>query len=255
MTSATHIHFGEHFTPNHEAELDDAVALAVEELSKVDASAAILVDVQNTLVEYPLRTYATEALMQDNRALQAGTSHNLGQNFARAFEIMYQTLDNRQEYVWTTSWGVSTRLIGALIMAHSDDEGLVLPPRLAPIQVVIVPIYKSDAERSAVMECCHRLKAELGGTFRTKLDDRDEVTPGFKFNEWELLGTPLRLEIGPNEVEDGEVATTFTNKGHDSRVEFEHARIGEQNGFFVAAVEPFLYLARAEAHPLVLQML
>jgi len=105
-----------------------------------------------------LRTYAIEAMMQDGRALQAGTSHNLGQNFAKAFEIMYQTPDNRLEYVWTTSWGVSTRLIGALIMAHSDDEGLVLPPKLAPIQVAIVPIYKSDDERSMVLQTCHQLR-------------------------------------------------------------------------------------------------
>ncbi|MER3474808.1 MAG: proline--tRNA ligase [Armatimonadota bacterium] len=153
-----------------------------------------------------LRTYAIEAMMQDGRALQAGTSHNLGQNFARAFEIMYQTPDNRQEYVWTTSWGVSTRLIGALIMAHSDDEGLVLPPKLAPIQVVIVPIYKNDAERSAVLECCHRLKAELSERFRVKLDDRDELTPGFKFNEWEVRGVPVRVEVGPRDVQQNTVA-------------------------------------------------
>src|SRR5438094_707012 len=130
-----------------------------------------------------LRTYAIEAMMQDGRALQAGTSHNLGQNFARAFEIMYQTPDNRQEYAWTTSWGVSTRLVGALIMAHSDDDGLVVPPRLAPIQVVVVPIYKTDDERSAVMEAVRKITAEWKGRVRFHVDERDHLSPGFKFNE------------------------------------------------------------------------
>src|SRR5712691_8076280 len=122
-----------------------------------------------------LRTYAIEAMMQDGRALQAGTSHNLGQNFARAFEIMYQTPDNRQEHAWTTSWGVSTRLVGALIMAHSDDDGLVVPPRLAPIQVVVVPIYREEKDRAAVLELVERLRREWGDRFRLKVDDREEL--------------------------------------------------------------------------------
>jgi prolyl-tRNA synthetase len=153
-----------------------------------------------------LRTYAIEAMMQDGRALQAGTSHNLGQNFARAFDIMYQTPDNQQEYAWTTSWGVSTRLVGALIMAHSDDEGLVVPPRLAPIQVVVVPIYKEESERAAVIAVVERLRQEWGDRFRVKVDARDELTPGFKFNEWELKGVPVRVEIGPRDVEKGSAA-------------------------------------------------
>jgi prolyl-tRNA synthetase len=153
-----------------------------------------------------LRTYAIEAMMQDGRALQAGTSHNLGQNFARAFDIMYQTPDNQQEYAWTTSWGVSTRLVGALIMAHSDDEGLVVPPRLAPIQVVVVPIYKEESERAAVIAVVERLRQEWGDRFRVKVDARDELTPGFKFNEWELKGVPVRVEIGPRDVEKGTAA-------------------------------------------------
>jgi prolyl-tRNA synthetase len=153
-----------------------------------------------------LRTYAIEAMMQDGRALQAGTSHNLGQNFARAFDIMYQTPDNQQEYAWTTSWGVSTRLVGALIMAHSDDEGLVVPPRLAPIQVVIVPIYREEKDRAGVMEVVDRLRQEWSGRFRLKVDDRDELTPGFKYNEWELKGVPVRVEIGPRDVEKGTAA-------------------------------------------------
>lgn len=153
-----------------------------------------------------LRTYAIEAMMQDGRALQAGTSHNLGQNFAKAFDIKYTTADNREEYGWTTSWGVSTRLIGALIMAHSDDEGLIAPPRLAPVQVVIVPIYKSDAERAVVMEAVDRLTREWSGRFRLKVDDRPQLTPGFKYNEWEVKGVPLRVEVGPRDVTQGTAA-------------------------------------------------
>jgi prolyl-tRNA synthetase len=148
-----------------------------------------------------LRTYAIEAMMQDGRALQAGTSHNLGQNFARAFEIVYQNRENQPEYAWTTSWGVSTRLIGALIMAHSDDDGLVLPPRLAPTQIVIVPIYRADTERAAVLEEIDRIRRAWGGRFRVKVDDRDEMTPGSKFHEWEMKGVPVRVEIGPRDIE------------------------------------------------------
>jgi prolyl-tRNA synthetase len=153
-----------------------------------------------------LRSYSIEAMMQDGRALQAGTSHNLGQNFAKAFEITYTDQNNTVQYAWTTSWGVSTRLIGALIMTHSDDEGLVLPPRLAPTQVVVVPIFKNDAERSAVMAVVEQLTAEWRGKLRFKVDDRDNLTPGFKFNEWELKGVPVRIEVGPKDVEKGSVA-------------------------------------------------
>lgn len=153
-----------------------------------------------------LRSYCIEAMMQDGRALQAGTSHNLGQNFARAFDITYTDQHNTIQYAWTTSWGVSTRLIGALIMTHSDDEGLVIPPHLAPTQVVVVPIYRNDAERSTVMEAVQRMTAEWKGRLRFKVDDRDNLTPGFKFNEWELKGVPIRVEIGPKDIEKGSVA-------------------------------------------------
>jgi prolyl-tRNA synthetase len=153
-----------------------------------------------------LRSYCIEAMMQDGRALQAGTSHNLGQNFARAFDITYTDQQNTIQYAWTTSWGVSTRLIGALIMTHSDDEGLIIPPRLAPTQVVVVPIYRNDAERSMVMEAVQRMTAEWKGRLRFKIDDRDNLTPGFKFNEWELKGVPIRVEIGPKDIEKGSVA-------------------------------------------------
>jgi prolyl-tRNA synthetase len=153
-----------------------------------------------------LRSYCIEAMMQDGRALQAGTSHNLGQNFAKAFNITYTDQTNTIQYAWTTSWGVSTRLIGAMIMAHSDDEGLIIPPRLAPIQVVVVPIYKSDSERAQVMAAVERLTSTWKGRVRFKIDDSDNLTPGYKFNEWELKGVPVRIEIGPKDVEKNSVA-------------------------------------------------
>jgi prolyl-tRNA synthetase len=151
------------------------------------------------------RTYACEAMMQDNWALQAGTSHNLGQNFARAFDVQYQTEDGAHEYVWSTSWGVSTRLIGGLVMTHSDDQGLVLPPKLAPVQAVIVPIYKSDDQRTQIIEAATRLAERLKGVVRVKLDDRDTLNPGAKYYEWETKGVPVRLELGPKDLEKGHV--------------------------------------------------
>jgi prolyl-tRNA synthetase len=148
-----------------------------------------------------LRTYACEALMQDNRGLQAGTSHHLGQNFAKAFDVTYQTAEGGLEHVWNTSWGVSTRLIGGLIMTHGDDAGLVCPPRLAQWQVVIVPIWKSDEERAAVAEAATRLADELRGAgIRVHVDLRDGLKPGAKYYEWEGRGVPLRLELGPRDL-------------------------------------------------------
>ncbi len=148
-----------------------------------------------------------EAMMGDTKALQSGTSHFLGQNFAKAFDIQYLDENNTLQYAWTTSWGLSTRFIGAIIMTHGDDQGLILPPRLAPIQVVIVPIFRKEAQKAAVMEAVDRVHAELKAAgIRVKVDDRDNVTPGFKFNDWELRGVPLRVEIGPRDVEKGSVA-------------------------------------------------
>lgn len=147
-----------------------------------------------------------EAMMRDTKALQSGTSHFLGQNFARAFDIRFLDQNNELQYAWTTSWGLSTRFIGAIIMTHGDDQGLILPPRLAPIQVVIVPIYRDDAERSLVMPVVDRLEQELREAFRVHVDRRDGVTPGFKFNDWEMRGVPLRLEVGPKDVEKNSVA-------------------------------------------------
>jgi prolyl-tRNA synthetase len=151
-----------------------------------------------------IHTYACEGLMQDNKGLQAGTTHNLGQNFARAFGVDFQTADGGVEYVWSTSWGVSTRLIGALIMAHSDDRGLVCPPKLAPIQVVIVPIWRTDTDRQAVLQVSQAASEELQRFgVRVTVDDRDEMKPGAKYYEWEARGVPARLEIGPREVSEG----------------------------------------------------
>ncbi len=152
-----------------------------------------------------LRTYCIEALMQDGKALQAGTSHNLGQNFSKVFDVKFQTKEGEWAHVWQTSWGVSTRLVGALVMAHGDDNGLCLPPRLAPVQVVIVPIWKTGDEKGRVAEAARLAAEELKGAFRVKTDLRDEVSPGWKFNEWELKGVPLRLEIGPKDLEKDQV--------------------------------------------------
>src|SRR6059036_4327706 len=153
-----------------------------------------------------LRTYALEALMQDNKALQAGTSHNLGQNFAKAFGVQYQTAAGGLEHVWNTSWGVSTRLVGGLIMTHSDDNGLIAPPKLAPVQAVIVPIWKTDQERSQVSGVGDQVKAALDKAgIRVELDLRDNLKPGAKYFEWEAKGVPLRLEIGPRDIAAGQV--------------------------------------------------
>ena len=152
-------------------------------------------------------TTSIEGMMQDKRALQSATSHYFGQNFARAFDIQYLDKNNTLQFCETTSWGLSTRMIGAIIMVHGDDQGLILPPRIAPIQAVIVPIYKNDAEKTRVMEIADRLFKELKlANIRLKMDDREEVTPGFKYNDWELRGVPLRIEIGPKDLEKGSVA-------------------------------------------------
>ncbi len=153
-----------------------------------------------------LETYCIEALMQDGKALQAGTSHFLGQNFAKAFDVKFANKEGKQDYVWATSWGVSTRLMGALIMTHSDDNGLVLPPNLAPDQVVIVPIYRNEEQFNAVSEVANNLMKELRAKgIRVKFDNRDTHKPGWKFNEYELKGVPVRIAIGPKDVENGTV--------------------------------------------------
>jgi prolyl-tRNA synthetase len=151
-------------------------------------------------------TYSIEAMMGDGKALQAGTSHNLGQNFAKAFEIRYLDKGGVLQHCWTTSWGLSTRFIGAIIMVHGDDQGLILPPRIAPFQAVIVPIYKTDDEKASVMDAARKIRAELvAAEIRVKLDERDGMSPGFKFNDWEMRGVPLRIELGPKDVAKGSV--------------------------------------------------
>ncbi len=153
-----------------------------------------------------LDTLCIEAMMQDGKALQAGTSHFLGQNFAKAFDVKYQSKEGALEYVWATSWGVSTRLMGALIMAHGDDNGLVLPPNLAPIQVVMVPIFNKPEQLGAILEKMGQIKAELDKRgYSVKIDDRENVRSGFKFAEWELKGVPVRLAIGPRDLENNTV--------------------------------------------------
>ncbi len=199
-----------------------------------------------------LRTYAIEAMMGDGRALQSGTSHNLGQNFARAFEIIYQNADNQPEHCWTTSWGVSTRLVGALIMGHSDDEGLVCPPRLAPIQVVVVPIFKGDEERVKVLEAVDLIVRQLKEKFRVKLDDRDQMTPGFKFNEWEIRGVPVRVEIGPRDIEKGTAAVARRDiPGRDGKEFVPQAGLADHIGSLLDTIQKGLYdraLAFRESH-------
>jgi prolyl-tRNA synthetase len=193
-----------------------------------------------------LETYCIEGLMQDGKALQMGTSHFLGQNFAKAFDVKYTTKENKQEYVWATSWGVSTRLMGALIMSHSDDEGLVLPPNLAPIQVVIVPITgKKDDEKTLVLNKAKEIQAVLRKKgISVKLDDRDNMTPGFKFAEYELKGVPVRIAIGPRDVanESVEVARRDTKEKQvmssiDIEHKIEHLLTQIQNNIYQKALD------------------
>jgi prolyl-tRNA synthetase len=199
-----------------------------------------------------LRTYAIEAMMQDGKALQAGTSHNLGQNFAKSCEIKFTNQDNVDEFCWTASWGVSTRLIGALIMAHSDDDGLVLPPLLAPIQVVVVPIYKSDEEHALVMETIARLTEGWSSKFRLRIDDRAHLMPGFKFNEWEVKGVPVRIEVGPKDVQKGTVAIARRDRpGREGKSFIPQDGLTEAVESLLAEIQQALYdraLAFRESH-------
>jgi prolyl-tRNA synthetase len=156
-----------------------------------------------------VRSYAIEAMMQNGLALQAGTSHDLGQNFGKAFDVRFQNKEGQLDYVWQTSWGVSTRLIGGLIMSHSDDKGLVLPPKLAPVKAVLVPIYRKDDERGRVLEAAHRIAKETGA----KLDDREGQSPGAKFFHWERRGVPLVLELGPRDLASNNIVLKRRDTG------------------------------------------
>jgi prolyl-tRNA synthetase len=204
----------------------------------------VLTGVKSKAETFPgaVRTYACEALMQDNRALQAGTSHMLGQNFSRQFDLKFQAEAGGEEYAWNTSWGVSTRLIGALVMSHGDDAGMVMPPRLAPIQVVIVPIYRKDDERVLVLEKAQSLAAALRQErLRVHLDARDTLKPGPKFYEWERKGVPLRVEIGPKDVTAGQVTVV-------SRLEtpaWARKEAVPEDGIVAAVVERIATLQRA----------
>jgi prolyl-tRNA synthetase len=192
-------------------------------------------------------SYSIEAMMGDKKALQAGTSHFLGQNFARAFDIKYLDKNNELQFCWTTSWGLSTRMIGAIIMVHGDDQGLRLPPRIAPIQAVIVPIWKSEEEKSKVMVATEQVTAMLGQDVRWKVDDREEVTPGFKFNDWELRGVPLRIEIGPKDVDKHQVVLARRDKpGRDGKM------FASQDGL-LDQVRETLDTIQAEMHQSALQ--
>jgi len=153
-----------------------------------------------------VRTYTIEAMMLDKKALQAGTSHYLGQNFAKAFDVTFLNAENKLEYVYATSWGVSTRLVGAVVMTHGDDKGLILPPKIAPYQIVIIPIWKNETEKSQILETVEKLCKELKSrNIRYFVDDNEQTSPGWKFNQWEMKGVPLRIEIGPRDIENHQV--------------------------------------------------
>ena len=167
-------------------------------------------------------SYSIEAMMGDMKALQAGTTHDLGQNFAKAFDVTFLNRKNQQEYVYATSWGVSTRLVGGVIMVHGDDKGLILPPKIAPHQVVIVPIWKSDEQKSRILEKVTEINRHLKARgFRTLVDDNEQTSPGWKFNQWEMKGVPLRIEIGPKDLEQEQVVIARRDLGTKEFVSFD----------------------------------
>jgi prolyl-tRNA synthetase len=188
-------------------------------------------------------TYSIEAMMQDGKALQSGTSHFLGQNFAQAFEVRYLDQNGQLQYCWTTSWGLSTRVVGAIIMVHGDDQGLVLPPKLAPYQVVLVPIFKNDEEKAAVMDTARRVKAELvGANVRVTLDEREGPSPGWKFNDWEMRGVPLRLELGPKDVaKQAAVLARRDRPGREGKTSAPLAGIADTVNRLLADIQQSLY--------------
>jgi len=189
-----------------------------------------------------LRTYSCEAMMQDNKALQAGTSHNLGQNFARAFDLTFQTESGGMEFAWNTSWGVSTRLVGGLIMTHGDDKGLKVPPLLAPTEVVVVPIWRSDEDRARVLEAADRICRRLGdwerrdpNRFRVHLDARETVKPGAKYYEWEMRGVPVRMELGPRDLDKNQAVLVRRDTGEKRSVNLD--TIGEDLESLLEAIQ------------------
>jgi len=186
-----------------------------------------------------LHTYTIEALMQDGKALQAGTSHNLGQNFAKAFDVTFQDQQGKQQLVYATSWGMSTRMIGAVIMTHGDDQGLILPPRLAPLAVVLIPIFKGKEGHAKILEFLEQIAASLDGDVSYRLDAREEYTPGWKFNEWERVGVPIRIEVGPRDLQRGEVVVVRRDTGE--KVSLAKDTVGEKVRELLNEIQTSLY--------------
>src|SRR6201996_2176565 len=184
-----------------------------------------------------VRTFSIEAMMQNGFALQSGTSHDLGQNFGKAFDVQFQNREGQLEHVWQTSWGVSTRLIGGLIMSHSDDKGLVLPPKLAPKKTVLVPIFRQDDERAVVLEAAHKIAAEIGA----KVDDREGLNPGAKFFHWERRGIPVVLELGPRDLASGNIVMKRRDTGTKEVV--AQSEIGAKLRAALAQMQKDLYTA------------
>ena len=185
------------------------------------------------------QTYTVEALMRDGKALQAGTSHHLGQHFARVFDITYQDEQGKRQHVWQTSWGASTRLIGALVMVHGDDQGLRLPPNVAPVQAVIVPIWRKDEDRSAVRAFVERVRESIGERVRLHVDDRDQYSPGWKYNEYEMRGVPVRLEIGPKDV--ASQAVMSVRRDNRAKESIPLAQLAERLPVLLADIQSSLY--------------
>ena len=187
-------------------------------------------------------SYTIEAMMGDGKALQSGTTHFLGQNFARAFEIQFLDENNEQQLVWTTSWGLSTRMVGAVVMVHGDDQGLVLPPRLAPFQAVVVPIWRDDDQRVQVMEATDRIVAALSPEVRVKVDDREGLSPGWKFNDWEMRGVPLRIEVGPKDVEKSQVVLARRDRpGREGKTAVSMDGLSETVSDMLVTIQANLY--------------
>ena len=191
-----------------EAEEETLLMLGIyRDFAETDAAIPVITGRKSESEKFAgaVASYTIEAMMGNKWALQSGTSHFLGQNFAKAFDIKYLDRNNELQYCWTTSWGVSTRMVGAVIMVHGDDQGLILPPKIAPFQLIIIPIWTGEEEKKHVLKAVEDITAALGENVRYKVDDREEYSPGWKFNEWEMRGVPLRLEIGPRDVAEGEV--------------------------------------------------
>jgi len=189
-------------------------------------------------------TYAIEALMRDGKALQAGTSHDLGQHFAKVFDITFQDEQGKRQHVWQTSWGLTTRMIGGVIMTHGDDQGLKLPPNIAPHQAVVVPIWRKDAEKSAVLEFTAKVRDALKGKVRVHVDDRDQYSPGWKYNEYELRGVPVRLEIGPRDVAQGSVMSVRRDGRMKEPIPFD--QLGERLPALLAEIQAAMFRSALE---------